>query len=59
MIKGSLRPYAPIILGCDGPYSVIARKLGLYNMDMKNTSVAIRCYYSGVEDLRNQIELHF
>ena len=50
---------APIILGCDGPYSVIARKLGLYNMDMKNTSVAIRCYYSGVEDLRDQIELHF
>lgn len=50
---------APIILGCDGPYSVIARKLGLYNMDMKNTSVAIRCYYRGVEDLRNQIELHF
>ncbi len=51
--------YAPIILGCDGPYSIIARKLKLYNMDMMNTSVAIRCYYSGVKGLTDQIELHF
>jgi len=51
--------YAPIVLGCDGPFSIIARKLGLYKMDMNHTSVAIRCYYSGVKGLTDQIELHF
>ena len=28
-------------------------------MEMKNTSVAIRCYYSGCLDLRNQIEFEW
>jgi len=50
---------APIIMGCDGANSIVARKLGLYEMDMENTAVAIRCYYSGVEGLTDQIELHF
>ena len=50
---------APIIMGCDGANSIIARKLGLYEMDMENTAVAIRCYYAGVEGLSNQIELHY
>ena len=50
---------APIIMGCDGANSIIARKLGLYEMDMENTAVAIRCYYEGVEGLSNQIELHY
>ena len=50
---------APIVLGCDGPNSIIARKLGLYKMDMKNTAVAIRCYYEGIEGLTDQIELHY
>jgi len=50
---------APIVMGCDGPNSIIARKLGLYNMDMKNTAIAIRCYYEGIEGLTDQIELHY
>ena len=50
---------APIIIGCDGANSIVARKLGLYEMDMENTAVAIRCYYSGVEGLTDQIELHY
>ena len=50
---------APIIMGCDGANSIIARKLNLYEMDMKNTSVAIRCYYEGVKGLTDQIELHY
>ena len=50
---------APIVLGCDGPNSIVARKLGLYKMDMKNTAVAIRCYYEGIEGLTDQIELHY
>ena len=50
---------APIIMGCDGANSIVARKLGLYEMDMENTAVAIRCYYEGVQGLSNQIELHY
>ena len=50
---------APIIMGCDGFNSIIARKLELYEMDMKNTAVAIRCYYKGVKGLTDQIELHY
>ena len=46
---------APIIIGCDGANSIVARKLGLYEMDMENTAVAIRCYYSGIEGLTDQI----
>ena len=50
---------APIVLGCDGANSIVARKLGLYKMDMNNTAVAIRCYYEGVGGLTDQIELHY
>jgi len=51
--------HAPIVLGCDGYNSIVARKLDLYEMDMDNTSVAIRCYYEGVKGLTDQIELHY
>ena len=51
--------YAPIILGCDGAKSTIARKLGFHTEDEDNTAIAIRCYYEGVKGLTDQIELHF
>ncbi|MAZ61386.1 MAG: hypothetical protein CMG50_04330 [Candidatus Marinimicrobia bacterium] len=51
--------YAPIILGCDGANSTIAKKLGLYTDLQKNSAMAIRCYYKNVKNLKNQIELHF
>ena len=50
---------APIVMGCDGCNSIVARKLGLYEMNMENTSVAVRCYYEGVKGLTDQIELHY
>lgn len=50
---------APLVIGADGANSIVARKLGLYELDMKNTSIAVRCYYSGVEGLTDQIELHY
>ena len=50
---------APIVMGCDGSNSIVARKLGLYVMNMENTSVAVRCYYEGVKGLTDQIELHY
>ena len=51
--------HAPIVVGCDGANSIIARKLGIYKMNMDNTSIAIRQYYKGVEGLTDQIELHY
>ena len=51
--------YAPLILGCDGAKSTIARKLGFHMEDEENTAIAIRCYYEGVKGLTDQIELHF
>ena len=51
--------YAPVTMGCDGANSIVARKLGLYKMDMKNTGIAIRCYYKGISGLTDQIELHY
>ena len=51
--------YAPILLGCDGAKSTLVRKLGFHQEDDKNTAIAIRCYYEGVKDLTDQIELHF
>jgi len=50
---------APVVIGADGANSIVARKSGLYEMDMENTSIAIRCYYSGVKGLSDQIELHY
>ena len=50
---------APIVMGCDGCNSIVARKLGLYEMNMENTSVAVRCFYEGVKGLTDQIELHY
>ena len=50
---------APIVMGCDGCNSIVGRKLGLYEMNMENTSVAVRCYYEGVKGLTDQIELHY
>ena len=50
---------APIVLGCDGANSIVARKLDTYKRGMDNTAVAIRCYYEGLKGLSNQIELHY
>ena len=50
---------AKLVFGADGPNSIVARKTGLYHMDMEHTAVAIRCYYEGVKDLTDQIELHY
>ena len=51
--------FGNIVLGADGPYSIVSRKSGLYNADMNYTAVGLRCYYENVEDLTDQIELHY
>jgi len=58
--KGVQKKYfGNIVLGADGPYSIVSRKTGLYNSDMNYTAVGLRCYYENVEDLTDQIELHY
>ncbi len=50
---------AKLVFGADGFNSTIARKTGLHEHDPKHLVVALRCYYRGVKDLTDQIELHF
>jgi len=58
--KGVQKKYfGNIVLGADGPYSIVSTKTGLYNSDMNYTAVGLRCYYENVEDLTDQIELHY
>ena len=49
---------APVVLGCDGFSSVVARKTGLYQHDSRHGVVALRCYFENVKGLTKQIELH-
>jgi len=59
-INGEQKKYfGNIVLGADGPYSIVSRKSGLYNSDMNYTAVGLRCYYENIEDLTDQIELHY
>ncbi|MDG1224724.1 MAG: geranylgeranyl reductase family protein [Candidatus Marinimicrobia bacterium] len=59
-INGEQKKYfGNIVLGADGPYSIVSRKSGLYNSDMNYTAVGLRCYYENVDDLTDQIELHY
>ena len=50
---------APLVLGCDGFNSVVARRAGLYEHDSGHWVVALRRYYGNVAGLTDQIELHF
>ncbi len=52
---------APLVVGADGAYSVVARDLGLKQLREKHYMVAIRAYYQGVRGFKagNYIELHF
>lgn len=50
---------APLVLGCDGFNSIVARKGGLYSHESRHWMVALRQYFEGVTGLTDQIELHF
>ncbi|MFH1570685.1 MAG: geranylgeranyl reductase family protein [Gemmatimonadota bacterium] len=50
---------APLVLGCDGAGSIVARRTGLYAHDGRHASVALRCYYEGVAGLGDRTEIHF
>ncbi len=50
---------AKIVVGADGATSVVARKLGLNNLDTKKSHVAIRAYYENVDMNPRRMEIHF
>ena len=52
---------APLVVGADGAYSVVARELGITQLDEDHYYAGIRAYYEGVGGFRgrNYIELHF
>jgi menaquinone-9 beta-reductase len=59
--KGEEKEFkAKIIIAADGAYSVIRRKLNLFDSDSNNWIVAVRAYYDKVKiPDKNSIELHF
>lgn len=52
---------APLVVGADGAYSVVARSLGLQQLDEDHYYAGVRAYYEGLDGFRpgNFIELHF
>jgi geranylgeranyl reductase family protein len=50
---------AKIVVGADGSTSVIARKLGLNEIDFKHHITALRAYYKNIKGLKGTIEIHF
>lgn len=52
---------APIVVGADGAYSVVARELGMQQLNEYHYYAGVRAYYDGIGNFRgrNYIELHF
>lgn len=59
--QGEQRIEAPLVIGADGAYSVVARKLGIAQLDERHYSAGLRAYYRGVTGFHehNNVELHF
>ncbi|MCX8194730.1 MAG: NAD(P)/FAD-dependent oxidoreductase [Candidatus Micrarchaeota archaeon] len=51
--------YAKLIVGADGANSVVARKVGAAFVRAEHLCSAVRGYYSNVEGLGREIEVHF
>jgi geranylgeranyl reductase family protein len=53
--------FAPLVIGADGAYSVVAKKLGFTQLDEAHYCGGLRAYYEGVTGFNehNFIELHF
>lgn len=50
---------AKLVIGADGTSSVVARNAGAWRMEPQHTCSALRAYYSNIEGLRGNIEVHF
>ena len=58
---GTRQIRAPLVIGADGAYSIVARKLGIAQLNERHYSAGLRAYYRGVTGFHedNHIELHF
>lgn len=52
---------ARVVVGADGAYSIVARELGMGQLDPRHYVAAVRAYYEGVTGFNalDHIELHF
>ncbi len=52
---------APLVIGADGAYSVVARSLGMTQLEESHYCAGLRVYYEGVTGFHplNHVELHF
>ena len=52
---------ARVVVGADGAYSVVARRLGMDQLDERHYCAGLRVYYEGVTGFHplNHVELHF
>ncbi len=50
---------ADLIIGADGPGSMISRAMGLNKRELKDIGVANRAYFANVEGLSEYVEFHY
>ena len=50
---------AKLVIGADGANSMVAKKMGLGEIDENHHCMALRAYYKGIKGLTENIELHF
>ena len=51
---------APVVVGCDGAHSLVAKKLAGFKVDRKHYSGAVRQYYSNISGLTGDaLEVYF
>jgi geranylgeranyl reductase family protein len=56
---GTSRVRARVVIGADGAHSVIAKSLGLRENGPRHIGYALRGYFDGVDDLRDDMEIHY
>jgi geranylgeranyl reductase family protein len=49
---------APVVVGADGPHSVLGRKMGLLVNDPHFLGISMRQYFEGVEDIGDYLEVY-
>ena len=60
MADGSLQDiFANLVVGADGATSLVARKAGIFSSKAAHTCSEGRGYYTSIECLRGNIEIHF
>ncbi len=57
--KKAMEFKAKVVVGADGAYSTLVRKLGIEKHDDNHMCTATRAYYKNVEGLTDNIEIHF